>query len=287
MIESIKKRAARIVSIGLFLSIAAAAQTLPEMTFPKIDYTPKVSKGWVGQYLYAIKFDGRQSLRPTKFDYLYDVKIERVHTGFVELTSEVRGAIRTNQPDKNNGARWESWIPIGTKITSWSMQDEFVKTAFAAYPNLGVAAVDKYSALVQLERNIRYTTNGAWVRGRTHYCDLQIDHATGKYTLAVPKVEFVLEGEDWGTRIGPDGKTVAPYREKIKGDLTHQGSVFLSPIEWDILSGDFAEGQREIVVRRRIPVKYAPEPFEERGKKYQLPATTGFIDFYMVLTRVG
>lgn len=72
-------------------------------------------KGWVGQYVYEIKFEGRQSLKPWKFDHLYDIKINRVHTGFVELTSEVRGAIRTNQPDKNNGARWESWIPIGTK----------------------------------------------------------------------------------------------------------------------------------------------------------------------------
>lgn len=269
-----------------FISLANA-QTLPEIAFPSVPYTPKVSKGWVGQYVYEIKFEGKQNLKPTKFDYLYDIKINRVHTGFVELTSEVRGAIRTNQPDKNNGARWESWIPIGTKKTSWSMQDEFIKTATAAFPKLSAAATDKYSTLVQVERNIQYTTNGNWVNGRTHYVDLQIDHVEGKYTLAVPKVEFSLEGEEWGIKIAPDGKTTAPYREKNKGDLTHQGSVTLSPIEWDILSDSFTENQREIVIRKRIPVKYAPESFEERGKKYQLPATTGFMDFYLVLKRVG
>lgn len=270
----------------IFIS-SAHAQALPEMTFPKIDYSPNVSKGWVGQYVYEIKFEGRQALKPSKFDYLYDIKIDRVHTGFVELTSEVRAAIRTNQPDKNNAARWESWIPIGTKKTSWSMQDEFIKTAQAAFPRLSAAATDKFSTLVQVERNIQYTTNGNWVNGRTHYVDLQIDHTEGKYTLAVPSVEFSLEGEQWGVKIAPDGKTTAPYREKIKGNLTHQGSMILQPIDWDILDGKFAEGQKEIVIRRRIPVKYAPEAFDERGKKYQLPPTNGFIDFYMVLKKVG
>lgn len=269
-----------------FISLANA-QTLSEMAFPNVPYTPKVSKGWVGQYVYEIKFEGKQSLKPTKFENLYDIKINRVHTGFVELTSEVRGAIRTNQPDKNNGARWESWIPIGTKKTSWSMVDELIRTTSAAFPSLSGAATDRYSTLVQVERNIQYTTGGNWINGRTHYVDLQIDHVEKKYTLAVPKVEFSLEGETWGTKIAPDGKTTVPFREKIKGDLTHQGSVILSPIDWDILSGAFTENQREIVIRQRIPVKYAPEAFEERGKKYQLPATNGFMDFYLVLKKVG
>lgn len=276
-----------ILLIFVVLAASAAAQTLPEMTFPNVSYTPKVGKGWVGQYVYEIKFAGKQSLKPWKFEHSYDIKIDRVHTGFVELTSEVRGAIRTNQPDKNNASRWESWIPIGTKKTSWSMQNEFIKTMTSAYPNLSSAASDKFSSLLQIERNIQFNTNGGWVNGRTHYVDLQIDHVDGKYTLAVPKVEFSLEGESWGIKIAPDGKSTTPFREKINGNLTHQGAMIHSPLEWDILDGKFTEGQREIVIRKRIPVKYAPESFEERGKKHQLPPTAGFMDFYLVLKKVG
>lgn len=146
------------------------------------------------------------------------------------------------------------------------MQDEFIKTATSAYPNLAVAANDKFSTLVQVERNIQFTTNGNWINGRTHYVDLQIDHTEGKYTLAVPKVEFSLEGEDWGIKISPDGKTTVPYREKIKGDLTHQGSVILSPIEWDILSDSFTEGQREIVIRKEFRSNTRPNRLKNAAK---------------------
>lgn len=272
------------IIIGSFMIVPG--QTLPAIEVPKVDYSPAVKKGWVGQYVYQINFEGKASLKPTKFEHSYDIKLNRIHTGFVELTNEVRGAIRTNQPDKNNGARWESWIPIGTK-KSWSMIDEFIRTATSAFPSLSSAATDKYSTLVQVERNIKFSSNGSWIVGRTHYADLQIDHLEGKFSFAVPKVQVTLDGEEWGTKPVTNGIGTQEFRQKITGELTHQGSMILLPIDWDIITGTFQKDQREIVIRQRIPVKFEPESFEERGKQYKLPPTNGYLDFYLKLAKIG
>jgi hypothetical protein len=266
--------------------VDAYNQGLPEVTLPKVDYAPVVKKGWVGQYVYQVKFEGKSSLKPTRFEHSYNFRIDRVHTGFVELTSEVRAAIRTNQPDRNNAERWESWIPIGTK-KSWSLVDEFIRTATSAYPSLSLAATDKYSTLVQIERNIGYDSGGSWVQGRTHYADLQIDHVAGKFSFAVPKVEYSLDGEEWGIKVAADAKSTEEYRRPLKTAHTHQGSMIHKPIDWDIIGGDFSKDQREIVFRQRIPLKFEPEAFEERGKSYRLTASNGFLDFYLVLRRIG
>lgn len=286
-----KIRIDRILTVILFICgglTLVGAQSLPPLTVPKLDYTPSVKKGWVGQYVYQIEFDGKQTLKPTKFEHSYELKIRRIHSGFVELTSEIRGAIRTNQSDRNNGTRWESWIPIGKKETSWSLVDEFIRTTYSSFPSLASAAADKYPVLRQIEKNIRYSSNGTWVRGRTHYVDLQIDHLEGKFSLAVPKVEYTLDGEQWGTKFLSGSSEPTTYRETLKSNLDndHQGSHILLPIDWDIVNGTYSEGQKEIVIRRRIPVKFEPGPFEERNKKFQLPATTGFMDFYLLLKKV-
>ena len=94
------------------------ADTLPPM--PK---APEVKNGWLGTYTYTVKLKGSGN-QPNPYSYY--ASFHRVHTGFVEFTREVRGAIRVNQPDKYNKDRWESWLSNGTK-KSWNYINDTLK----------------------------------------------------------------------------------------------------------------------------------------------------------------
>ena len=105
----------------------AQTENLPEIKMPDIPYKPSIKKGWVGQYVYQINFDDTSTAKNDPYKTYYSVKANGTYSGFIEFPTEVRGAIRVNQPDKNNTIRWESWIRSGTSY-SYSNVDVKVKS---------------------------------------------------------------------------------------------------------------------------------------------------------------
>ena len=70
--------------------------------------------------------------------------------------------------------------------------------------------------------------------------------------------------------------------------LTHdfRDLIFVQFPEWNIVSGDFKEGQQEIIIRKRIPL-LLQQTASRAGKDTKLSAAKGYMDFYMVLKRIG
>jgi len=249
------------------------------MTFPSLPYTPKLKKGWVGQYVYEIKMDGKSAGLTGVNETWYSVKANNQHSGFIEFPMEVRGAIRVNQPDKNNGTRWESWIRSGSS-KSWSNVDVLIQTL---QPMAGLA---KDGITGKLEKTFRYGTGGTWADGWLDNTDLQIDHTEGKYSFAVPYVSYKAPGTE---------KQVNTVYKPLKVDslskemsLTHdfRDLIFVQFPEWNIVTGDFKEGQQEIIIRKRIPL-LLQQTASRAGKDTKLSAAKGYMDFYMVLKRIG
>jgi hypothetical protein len=53
-----------------------------------------------------------------------------------------------------------------------------------------------------------------------------------------------------------------------------------------MISGSFTEGQKEIIIRRRIPM-LLQQTINRGGKDIKLSAAKGYMDFYMVVKRIG
>lgn len=252
----------------------AQDKPLPEIKMPDIPYKPLVKKGWVGQFVYSLKFNDSTGTGKGKNRVYYHVIVDRLNSGFVELSNEVRGAIRRNQPDKNNVQRYECWIGSGTKNT-WNKHDE---TDTVIVPT-GQQGRDGITG--RLERFYRYTSDTNWVKGFLTNADLQIDYETGKYSLAVPFVDYKLEGTE--TMIETVYSTGKKTSKINKDNKTHGISnvAWLTTGEWMMLEGDFKKGQNEISIRQRIPVA-----LEQYYNEKKLPVKKGFIEFYMVLKKV-
>ncbi len=279
-----RKYSFQLTSLAILLlmsttGIQAQTETLPDMTFPSLPYTPKLKKGWVGQYVYEIKMDGKSAGLTGVNETWYSVKANNQHSGFIEFPMEVRGAIRVNQPDKNNGTRWESWIRSGSS-KSWSNVDVLIQTL---QPMAGLA---KDGITGKLEKTFRYGTGGTWADGWLDNTDLQIDHTEGKYSFAVPYVSYKAPGTE---------KQVNTVYKPLKVDsltkemsLTHdfRDLIFVQFPEWNIVTGDFKEGQQEIIIRKRIPL-LLQQTASRAGKDTKLSAAKGYMDFYMVLKRIG
>ena len=62
--------------------------------------------------------------------------------------------------------------------------------------------------------------------------------------------------------------------------------IFVQFPEWSIVQGDFKEGQQEIIIRKRIPL-LLQQTASRAGKDIKLSAAKGYMDFYMVLKRIG
>lgn len=89
-----------VLSLHAFISSAQKREVLPEVKLPEIDYKPTLSKGWMGQYVYELHFDGKSGLKSAKGEVpFYRIKSDRIHTGYVEFPTEVRGAIYTSLPE--------------------------------------------------------------------------------------------------------------------------------------------------------------------------------------------
>lgn len=261
------------------LLVQAQTDTLPAMDFPSVPYTPKIKKGWVGQFVYEIHFDGESSGMMGKFKQFYKVKADCVHSGFIEFPMEVRGAIRVNQPDKNNGTRWESWIRSGTYFT-FSNVDVTISSAeqTTRMPNDAITGT--------LEKKATWSSGGGWAKGWLANTDLQIDHSTGTYTFAVPTLEYEQAGTEQfiTTTFNPAKKDTVTKSTNSRHSYTDLYYVQFG--EWSMVSGPFQEGQKELVIRKRIPL-LLQQTITRGGKDIKLSAAKGYMDFYMVLKRIG
>jgi len=265
-------------SIGMLFPaghLLAQDKKLPEVKLPELDYKPAIKKGWVGQFVYQLIFNDSTGGGKGKDRVYYHVIINRTNSGYVELASEVRGAIRSNQPDKNNVQRYESWINSGTK-NSWNKHDEIDTVIVPVGVQVSMAITGR------LEKYSRYTSGDNWVKGWITNTDLQIDHTTGKYSFAVPLVNYDLEGDETAIEytFKPEKKDIRNKKENKNHGLANHPSLTVG--EWNILEGSFTEGQKEIIIRERIPVILQPSHNDKK-----LPAKKGFIDFYLVLKKVG
>jgi hypothetical protein len=263
-------------SLAFTLNNAAAQEkTLPEMQLPTLEYKPTIKTGWVGQFVYQFTFDDSTSGGKGRDRAYYHIIVNRINSGFVELSSEIRGAIRSNQPDKNNEQRYESWISSGTKY-AWSKHDE-TDTVIVPTARQGIDGI-----IGRLEKYFRYTSGDNWIKGWIKNTDLQIDYTTGKYSFAVPLVTYDLEGDETMVNIiyKPEKKDISS--KKAKRTFSATANSYLSLADWNILEGSFKEGQQEIIIRERIPVKLEPSHNDKK-----LPAKTGYIDFLLVLKKVG
>jgi len=205
----------------------------------------------------------------------YHVIVNRTNSGYVEFPTEIRGAIRSNQPDKNNVQRYESWIGSGTK-NAWSKHDE-IDTVIAPTGLLGRDGITG-----RLDKYYRYNSDTNWIKGFISNTDLQIDHVTGKYSFAVPLVEYTLEGSETmiETVYSPAKKNTVNRKDNKQHRLTNIS--YLSFGDWNMLEGNFKEGQQEIIIRQRIPVS-----LDQSYNDKKLPVKKGFMEFYLVLKKVG
>jgi hypothetical protein len=253
----------------------AQEKSLPLLDMPSLEYKPEMKKGWVGQFVYQLHFNDSTGSGKGKDRAYYHVIIDRTNSGFVELSSEVRGAIRSNQPDKNNGQRYESWISSGT-IKSWSKHDE-IDTVFVP---VGVQV--SMAITGRLDKYSRYTSEGKWIEGWITNTDLQIDNTTGKYSLAIPIANYNIEGDETVVQytFKPEKKDVRSWKENRT--FKSNGASYLSFGKWDFVEGSFKEGQKEIIIRERIPVM-----LDQSHNDKQLPVKKGFIDFYLILRKIG
>lgn len=255
--------------------LIAQEKNLPPISLPALEYKHNVKKGWVGQFVYELNFNDSTSGGKGKDRMYYHVIVNRTNSGYVELTSEVRGAIRSNQPDKNNVQRYESWISSGTKY-GWSKHDEIDTVIVPVGVQVSMAIVGR------LEKYSRYSSGDKWIKGWIVNTDLQIDHTTGKYSFAIPKVEYKLEGDETAVEF-----TFKPEKKEVrnrKDSKTHSSpnTTYLTLGEWGILEGSFKEEQQEIIIRERIPAILQPSKDNK-----SLPAKKGFVDFYLVLKKIG
>jgi len=256
-------------------NVTAQDTSWPEIILPELDYKPTIKKGWVGQFVYELNFNDSTGIGKGKSRVYYHLIVNRINSGYVELSSEIRGAIRSNQPDKNNVHRYESWINSGTK-NAWSKHDE-TDTVIEPTGRLGIDGI-----VGRVEKYSRFTSASNWVKGWISNTDLQIDYTTGKYSFAVPFVEYELEGDETIVDIvySPEKKDIRDRKNKKSHRATSIN--YLSVGDWNIREGSFKEGQQEITIRERIPVS-----IEQSHNEKKLPVKKGFIDFYLVLKKVG
>jgi hypothetical protein len=271
-----------LLSVFMVQATVSLAQkdTLPEMKMPEIEYKPAIKIGWVGQYVYELHFNGKSSLKTPKAEVpLYRVKTDRTHTGYVEFPTEIKGAIRSNQPDKNNKERYESWIRKGTS-KSWSKVMDSLKSV----EYLGV--MGDFVNIGTIEKNTVHNSNGNWVQGAMYNCDMQIDYTEGKYSFAMPYVSLEMDEEEWGVETYFKPAKNVPFQKKIKTRLESRNLSSLQLGEWGLITGSFQKDQKEIVIRKRIPFLLQPVTIQ-KGKEVKLPAVKGYIDFYLVLKKIG
>jgi hypothetical protein len=267
-----------VLSFQSFISSAQKKDTSPALNLPEIDYKPSITNGWVGQYVYELHFNGKSSLKTAKGEVpYYRIKTDRIHTGYVEFPTEIRGAIRSNQPDKYNKERYESWIRKGSS-KSWSKVVDTIKT---------IQYTGRMGDIVHtgtMETNYARNSNGSWIEGWLSGCDMQIDHTAGLYSFSLPAVAFEIEEDIWGVETSFKPEKKEPFQQKNKVRLSNTNTTYLHFDVPEFITDTFQKGQKEIVIRKRIPV-LLQQTTTQGTKDIKLPAVKGFMDFYLVLKK--
>jgi hypothetical protein len=111
---------------------------------------------------------------------------------------------------------------------------------------------------------------------------MQIDQITKKYSLAPPVVSLEMEGTEWGQEIYFNPAKKVPISRSVQ--YTVSGTTISLKELPEFFEGDFEEGQKEIVIRKRIPVTI--EMGVSTGGSSKLLTKKGFIDFYLVLRKL-
>lgn len=259
-------------------TLSAQTNSLPDMTFPTLPYSPKIKKGWVGQYVYEIRFEGKSSGLTGVNETFYSVKVNNQHSGFIEFPTEVRGAIRVNQPDKNNVTRWESWIRSGSS-KSWSNVDLLIQTKEPT------ASMTSDAINGKLEKTFRIASDGNWAEGWMENADLQIDHTEGKYSFAVPFVTYKQAGTEKQVKTVYKPLKVDSLTREMSSSHDFRDLIYVQKTDWNLVEGSFTEGQQEIIIRKRIPL-LLQQSVSRGGKDIKLSAAKGYMDFYMVLKKI-
>jgi len=261
-------------NLSLFMLAQTAA--LPEMKLPETVHKPTITKGWMGQYVYELHFNDSIYYKNGNYEKGIRVRADNTYTGYIEFPTEVKGAIRSNQPDKNNTTRYESWIGSGTH-NSWSLINDTIKRTAP----LGVMGSTSVTGKVQTISV--FSSDGNWVKGWMNNADLQIDHTEKKYSLAIPVVTFDMEENTWGEEVYFKPSKKVPVSRKNKQSCNYISIVPLSESDWNFVEDIFRDNQNEIIIRKRIPLSLGLEV--EKGNATSLLTKKGYMDFYLDLRK--
>jgi hypothetical protein len=247
-------------------------------SLPLLPEESNVKRGWVGQFLYKVKLNGRGT-QPKPYSYY--VNYHRIHTGYIELSSEIKGAMRTNTPDRYNEKRWESWIPQGSK-KSWNyINDSLHQVTVITSDQCCLTPHDNF-------RIIKAGSVSQLKQGITHGYDLQIDYNTGTYILSMPIVRCnAQQTEIW--YVNKDAKPKNNYLRNVNETSTEEFKTYGYFNAHDTIMGYISRGQKEIVIRRTASIYYEEYLYHDaKGKAVNItPSTKGTVEFILTLKRVG
>ena len=269
-----------VVAAGQFSFPAQKTAVVRHTTdsLPPLPAPPAIQRGWVGtfRYTYLLKGKGNQP-KP----YSYAVDFRRIHTGNIELTRQIKSAIRVNQPDKYNEQRWESWIPEGRKKCWNYVNDQLQEVTVITSDDCCLAPHDH-------SLTIKAGSTTAWHEGNLHNYNLQCDYTTGTYILSMPISQCEIPvRETWKLNRNAPSKTNYARNVDETRNATVQNYGYFN--EMDTLMGRIARGQKEIVVKRAAAVTYRSYLWHDpsRGPVHITPFATGTVVFEMRLKRVG
>lgn len=258
--------------------LQAQTAALPGMKMPDIPYKPSIKNGWVGQYVYELHFFDSLYHKNGNYEKRLWMRADNTYSGYIEFPTEVKGAIRSNQPDKYNASRYESWIGSGTH-NSWSLINDTIRRTEP------IGVMGSISVTGKMESTSICSSNGSWLKGWMNNADMQIDHSTKKYSLAVPVVTFDIDENIYGQETYFNPAKKVPFSRNNKGTKSNFSVVPLKPEGWDFIEDKFDDNQKEIVIRKRIPVSMGMEV--DLGTTTKLLTKNGYVDFYLVLKRVA
>jgi hypothetical protein len=259
------------------VSPTAGKQTLQKDSLPPLPPPPSIKRGWVGTFKYTVQMKGSGN-QPKP--YYYFVNFNQIHTGYIELTREIKGTLRVNQPDQYNKQRWESWIPEGRKKSLNYVNDSLYEITVITSDQCCLTPHDHY-------RTARAGSITEWKEGVLHGCDLQMDYTTGTYILSMPQI--ICEAAFTEIyKINKDAKPKNNYLRNVNdsGKVDYKTTSLFNSM--DTIMGTIQRGQKEIVIRRTAPITYKSYLLHD-GKKelYITPFVKGTVVFELSLKRVG
>lgn len=252
--------------------------SLQKDSLPPLPPPPAIKRGWAGMFQYKVQMKGGGN-QPKPYSYY--VNYNRVHTGYIELTREIRGTIHVNQPDKSNTQRWESWIPEGRK-KSWNyVNDSLHEVTVITSDPCCLTPHDHFYT-------IRAGSAAEWKEGALHNYDLQIDHVTGTFILSMPLVVCdALFTERWF--VNKEAKAKNNYLRNVNESGKTEFKTYQQFNDRDTLMGRFEQRQNEIILRRTGPLTYKNYLWHDvkKGELYITPFAKGTVEFEIRLKRVG